>query len=267
MLLRQFLFLFLFAITSVSVATANDTLRFSATNLPCNDHYTYLNNDDSSSGNYDTLYSRSDNQIVFDSIGHFVDTTFYTINAIPQAQLHIVYGKIAGFISYIHFTSGPIILSKSVTFELRNVMTDLSLSPTHLRLHGDTLNGHDLSFFAQYKFVTGGGYSENAYTSTGQFRDSSLFTFSLTPEIPTAGVAVTDANSALQIFPNPASKLLHLRAVAGSDEHVAIYDLLGSKILSSTIQGPETEIGVSDIPNGMYILRAGKLSRALILGH
>ena len=247
-------------------ARANDTLRFAAVNLPVTDHYSYLNNMDSGSSTYDTLFSK-DFSIIFDSVAHFVDTTVYSVKDVPQAQLQIVFDKIANHISYIHFTSGPIIGTKTVTFELKNVISDFSLPPTHFQLHGDSLAGHDLLFSAQYHFFTSGGYIDNNYSSTGQHRDSSYFSFSLTPEVPTAGIEKTIVQNLPIIYPNPASSVLHVQFPEHNHGSVSIYDATGKRVLIHSENEGVTDVNVSSLPSGIYMMRVGSLSKELVISH
>ena len=63
----------------------------------------------------------------------------------------------------------------------------------------------------------------------------------------------------LLIFPNPASKTLHIESSSmnmASDQHVLIYDVRGREILSIRTSGdPTVSLDVSDLANGVYFVR------------
>lgn len=76
----------------------------------------------------------------------------------------------------------------------------------------------------------------------------------------TTGVAEIAQNTSVQLFPNPAANVLHLRAenVTGT-YNAAILDVTGKKQWSGTIdmQQGTAEIPVSQLAGGMYYLQVG----------
>jgi hypothetical protein len=103
---------------------------------------------------------------------------------------------------------------RTISFELKYVLPDISVPPTHFSLHSYTFGLHNFSFSARYHFITSGGYIENSYTQKGNYTDSTWFDFSLTPERPTASVKLGLDFSGIHLYPNPASSMLHVQLLA-----------------------------------------------------
>jgi len=64
------------------------------------------------------------------------------------------------------------------------------------------------------------------------------------------------ADNSISVYPNPAHDVLH---IAGVDENTAIhiFNVNGALLRSVTAQEKGTELNVSALGNGMYILQAG----------
>lgn len=60
------------------------------------------------------------------------------------------------------------------------------------------------------------------------------------------------------IFPNPASDVLHLRSRTPQRMEWVIFDALGMVVRSGTLRGTQVDISLADLPAGMYIARVGK---------
>jgi hypothetical protein len=71
-------------------------------------------------------------------------------------------------------------------------------------------------------------------------------------------VANPDDHSAFIVFPNPASRQIHIRSiitVAGLHYH--LYTLSGKEVLSGQLTGEDTMIAVGNLPAGIYLLQVG----------
>ncbi len=67
-----------------------------------------------------------------------------------------------------------------------------------------------------------------------------------------------ETSAALRVWPNPASRVLHVEA-PGAEEAV-VFDVLGRKVLRARLGGTAdglTEADVSGLPPGVYVVRAG----------
>jgi hypothetical protein len=64
------------------------------------------------------------------------------------------------------------------------------------------------------------------------------------------------------LFPNPAVELLTVKTP--DEAIVRIYDLLGREVLRTNIYG-ETQVDVSSLDPGVYVLRCGNESRKLVI--
>lgn len=71
-----------------------------------------------------------------------------------------------------------------------------------------------------------------------------------------SGSKLTKKNTNISVYPNPTQEALH---ISGISENCAIrlYDANGKAIQNFTAKGSETEIGVSDLKSGTYVLVVG----------
>lgn len=60
----------------------------------------------------------------------------------------------------------------------------------------------------------------------------------------------------ISIFPNPTSDILYIQDLK-SNSQLSIYNSLGSLIYRTMTQGENTEINISNFPNGTYVLKVG----------
>jgi hypothetical protein len=265
MLNRKFFAIITFVLLAPLAASAHDTLQFSIHNLPCTDHYSYLNNGDSSALVYDTILTQTNFSFVFDSVEHLIDTTRYFMQSEPSTELRMVYDKVGNRISYIHFITEGL---RTITFDLKNVLPDISLPPTHFSIHSDTLGIHGFTFFARYHFLTSGGYIENSYTSKGNFTDSTWFDFSLTPEKPTASVDNGSILTALHLYPNPVKDILHIQSADQLSGPLEICDVAGKVLVSKNLTDEkEFDVNVSHLKAGTNFLRIGEHLQKFIIIH
>jgi hypothetical protein len=65
-----------------------------------------------------------------------------------------------------------------------------------------------------------------------------------------------DQNSPLQIYPNPTSGIIHLSCPNQVEMVIDVYNITGLLVLRKTSNQSETEIDISDLAQGMYIIKA-----------
>ena len=69
--------------------------------------------------------------------------------------------------------------------------------------------------------------------------------------------------STIRVYPNPTADMLIIDGVTAQQE-IAIYSLNGSKVLSTQSQEGTNTIQVSELPNGVYLLRLSNETFKLI---
>ena len=69
--------------------------------------------------------------------------------------------------------------------------------------------------------------------------------------------------STIRVYPNPTADMLIIDGVTAKQE-IAIYSLNGAKVLSTQSQEGTNTIQVSDLPNGVYLLRLSNETFKLI---
>ena len=84
-----------------------------------------------------------------------------------------------------------------------------------------------------------------------------------TPEIP-----VTE--KAVELFPNPASDIIHIRTTGFTLSHIRMIDLQGRVLLNE--DGDHHEIDVTSLPSGMYLLQLSAndgsfVNRKMVIRH
>ena len=68
------------------------------------------------------------------------------------------------------------------------------------------------------------------------------------------------------LFPNPASQRILVRWPTGARTEYAISTIGGRRVLSGTLEGPETPISLTGLPRGMYLLTLEGKSRIFVIG-
>lgn len=68
------------------------------------------------------------------------------------------------------------------------------------------------------------------------------------------GVSNNNALSAFSFYPNPTSDIVHLKA-SKNIESAFLYNLLGQKVLNVKMNATSSELNVSGLTNGTYILK------------
>ena len=69
--------------------------------------------------------------------------------------------------------------------------------------------------------------------------------------------------STIRVYPNPTADMLIIDGVTAKQE-IAIYSLNGAKVLSSQSQEGTNTLHVSDLPNGVYLLKLANETFKLI---
>lgn len=70
---------------------------------------------------------------------------------------------------------------------------------------------------------------------------------------PVTGVEEVKAKVELNVFPNPANNLLNIEA-SESIKQVTVYNLLGEKVLSRTLNSSNTQLNIADLYSGIYMM-------------
>lgn len=69
------------------------------------------------------------------------------------------------------------------------------------------------------------------------------------------GMAALGKDKPVQVYPNPTQGQLHLEFETEGSVDVEIFDLLGKKMRSFSHEGNHSSMDLSDLPNGLYIIR------------
>jgi hypothetical protein len=70
----------------------------------------------------------------------------------------------------------------------------------------------------------------------------------------------------LKVFPNPITDGILTVEIPETTETeiIQIYDFNGRLVLTQTVNRPRTEINISHLPDGMYIVRIGDVSARIV---
>lgn len=69
------------------------------------------------------------------------------------------------------------------------------------------------------------------------------------------------------IWPNPANEFLYIKSDAIDDMIISIFDLTGKKVLEQTVPSDQTNISLTSLQDGMYILNLNNNSSRFIIKH
>jgi hypothetical protein len=89
-------------------------------------------------------------------------------------------------------------------------------------------------------------------------------------DIVTGTPEVTVKEKTLELFPNPASGIVHIRTTGFVVSHIRIIDLQGRVLLNE--DGDHHEIDVTSLPSGMYLLQLNAndgsfVNRKMVIRH
>ncbi|MBE0641568.1 MAG: T9SS type A sorting domain-containing protein, partial [Bacteroidales bacterium] len=95
--------------------------------------------------------------------------------------------------------------------------------------------------------------------------NNSLY-FVIEIESSTGGTSQVIPEMDLQLFPNPASDVLHITIPTGTLEKVWIHDLEGRQVLESPVSGTRSaSISLQSLRPGTYVLGASVSSGTILL--
>ena len=57
-------------------------------------------------------------------------------------------------------------------------------------------------------------------------------------------------------YPNPASASINIRLAGATDANYSIIDVTGKQMVSGSIQNGESTVSLSELPSGIYIIKA-----------
>jgi hypothetical protein len=112
---------------------------------------------------------------------------------------------------------------------------------------GESLTGVTVVAGTQY-FINIGYWSGSTDNSEGPF------TIDISTS-DTVGLSVEDnVIEGFSIYPNPVNDRLHLTALDNIDE-LSVYNLLGQEVLRTQPKVLSTEVDMSNLPTGMYVVK------------
>lgn len=75
-------------------------------------------------------------------------------------------------------------------------------------------------------------------------------------KLPPAGLQNVNASYDIQVYPNPASDYLHVKMDRRTENtKLEIFDMTGRKLISNELANKESDIPVTSLPAGLYIVR------------
>lgn len=110
---------------------------------------------------------------------------------------------------------------------------------------------NDLHFDANSEYLYAGTYGRSSYKI-----DVSNNALSVDDNFALSEIKLT-------LFPNPTKDVVTI-GYNGIEDEVEIYDQLGRKIRSTTMEGTSMQMNISDMPSGIYIVKIGSQSKKLI---
>ena len=78
-----------------------------------------------------------------------------------------------------------------------------------------------------------------------------------------AALALEEA--AVQVYPNPSTGLLNITGVEGSAQRVQLVNLQGQVLLNKQLKQGQTQLDVSALPKGLYLVKVGQHSERILL--
>jgi M6 family metalloprotease-like protein len=114
----------------------------------------------------------------------------------------------------------------------------------------------DTTYYVYARSAQNESYNAGVYAVSEPIRTS---------PIP-ANIRVLEANESLKVYPNPVvdGKLIVEIPEDIETEVIQIYDFLGKLVLTRAVSRPKTEIDISHLPNGAYIVKIGNTSTKIV---
>lgn len=130
--------------------------------------------------------------------------------------------------------------------------------------HWDFGDGTTLD--AGYPNMQGHHYTQSGTYAVSLTVSNSCGAITLNKQVfvqPTTGIKDAGALAgALKVYPNPANNLVNIKAEAANVQlqQVSVYNMIGKKVYTKTLQGATAEISVASLPAGVYqlIIRTNK---------
>lgn len=119
--------------------------------------------------------------------------------------------------------------------------------------HIDASTGESENLYMDWNVpdVSGGYYDK--YSDRALFVNMGGCVFEL--KTKPNSVEQIDPSSKMMVYPNPALDYLSINIAVSGQKTLAIYNMLGARIMSSNFFEDKSEINISDLPSGMYILK------------
>jgi hypothetical protein len=101
------------------------------------------------------------------------------------------------------------------------------------------------------------------YTVTGTDNNGCTKTSTITQVVSGCiGInELSNQNSQFSIYPNPTNCLITINGVEGN---VSIYNVLGEQILTAELRTSNSELNLSNLPNGIYFIRIGAVTKKIL---
>lgn len=88
------------------------------------------------------------------------------------------------------------------------------------------------------------------------------------PSTCTTPIAVDEpTETELEVYPNPASDIVKVRVSGAELSEVEIYSIMGEKLVSQQLDGDGAVISTANLASGVYLLKAGNVTRRLVVSH
>ena len=87
----------------------------------------------------------------------------------------------------------------------------------------------------------------------GELKDNIQRIEFCTDDMPHALMS-TNSEQHIHIFPNPVQQIVHIKGIK-ANETIRIFSLSGNLIISTCASNINTDLDVSDLPNGQYLLQ------------
>ena len=111
----------------------------------------------------------------------------------------------------------------------------------------------EISTYARFRFCTMAGVS-----FTGEAPDGEVEDYMVTLDDQTGINIARDNTSKIELFPNPASDIMHIRIREGAGQimNISINDILGNVVMEiDNAMTEQMRVGISGMPEGLYLLR------------
>lgn len=99
-------------------------------------------------------------------------------------------------------------------------------------------------------------YRVNPWRKYGwEYTPSASFSWLMTSALLPTMINTNSNVAGIKIYPNPATDFVHFVSEQNQELHITIYNMIGSKVLDTYINGTTKEINVSSLTSGVYIVK------------